>query len=136
MFYYFLGFLVAAGLSLKQVDISVLSTFMEYFHTQKCKVATISNHVAALTFFILYDLPTAVFKDDKLQYFIKAFKLNRPLLLKNIPIFTEQTLFRIVEVCNDLEHVFTTLYLFSFMRLSNIVPHTIAQYDYTRHLIR
>ena len=84
MFYDFLGFLVAAGLSLQQVDISVILTFMEYFHSQNYKMASISNYMAALrAFFILYDLPTAIFKDHKIQYFIKALKLNRPLLLKN-----------------------------------------------------
>ena len=46
-----------------------------------------------------------------------------------------------MEVCNHLEHphVFTTVYLlafFSFMRVSNIVPHSRAQYDHTRHLAR
>ena len=73
MFYDFLGFLVVAGLSLQQVDISVILTFMEYLHSQNCKVASISNYMAALgAFFILYDLPTDVFKDHKIQYFIKA----------------------------------------------------------------
>ena len=90
MFHDFLSFLVAAGLSLQQVDISVILTFMEYLHSQNCKVASISNYMAALrAFFILYDLPTAVFKDHKIQYFIKALKLNRPLVVKNTPIFTE-----------------------------------------------
>ena len=70
---------------------------------------------------------------------MKALKLNIPFLLKNTPIFTEHILLQIVEVCNHLEHphVFTTVYLlafFSFIRLSNIVPHRRAQYDKTRHL--
>ena len=142
MFHNFLGFLVTAGLSLQQVDISVILTFMEYLHSQNCKVASISNYMAALrAFFILYDLPTAVFKDHKIQYFIKALKLNRPLVVKNTPIFTEQVLSQIMEVCNYLEHphVFSALYLlafFSFLRLSNMVPHSRAQYDHTRHLAR
>ena len=79
MFYDILGFLVTAGLSLQQVDISVILIFMEYLHFQNCKVASISNYMAALrAFFILYGFPTAVFKDHKFQYFIKALKLNRP----------------------------------------------------------
>ena len=85
--------------------------------------------MAALrAFFILYDLPTAVFKDDKIQLYIKALELNRPLLLNNTPIFTQHTLAQIVEVCNDQEqpYVFTKDCIFagffSFMRLSNIVP--------------
>ena len=117
MFPDFLDFLVVAGLSLQQVDVSVLLTFIEHLHTNNCKVATISNYMAALRpFFILYYLPPALFKDDKIQLFIKALKLKRPLLLKNNPIFTEQPLAQIVEVYNHLEHshVFTTVYLLAF----------------------
>ena len=63
--------------------------------------------------------------------------LNRPLHLRNTPIFTEHILSQITQVCNHLEHPheFTTVYLlafFSFMRLSNIVPHNRPQYDHTR----
>ena len=63
------------------------------------------------------------------------------MALKNTPIFTEHILSQIVEVCNHLEHphVFTTVYLlafFSFIRLSNIVPQSRAQYDHSRHLAR
>ena len=39
-----------------------------------------------------HDLPTAVFKDHKIQYYIKALKLNRPLLLKTLP-FSLSTFF-------------------------------------------
>ena len=67
---------MVAGLSLQQVDISVIVTFMEYLHSQNCKVASISNYMAALGAFL--ELSTAVFKDHKIQYFIKALKLNRP----------------------------------------------------------
>ena len=126
--------------SLQQVDISVMLTFMEYLHSQNCKVASISNYMAALrAFFILYDLPTTIFKDQKIQYFIKVLQLNRPLHLRNTPIFTEHIVSETVQVCTYIEHphVFTTVYLlafFSFMRLSKIVPHSRAQYDYIRHL--
>ena len=128
--------------SLQQVDISVMLTFMEYLHSQNCKVASISNYMAALrAFFILYDLPTTIFKDQKIQYFIKVLKLNRPLHLRNTPIFTEHIVSETVQVCTYIEHphVFTTVYLlafFSFMRLSKIVPHSRAQYDYIRRLAR
>ena len=142
MFHDFLGFLVAAGLSLQQVDISVMLTFMEYLHSQNCKVASICNYMAALrAYFILYHLPTALFKDHKIQYFIKALKLNRPLHVRTTPIFTEHILAQIVQVCDHLDHphVFTAMYLlafFSFMRLSNLVPHSRSQYDHTKHLAR
>ena len=114
MFHDFLGFLVGAVLSLQQVDISIILTFMEYLHSQNFKVASISNYMAALTaLFILYDLPTAVFKDHKIQYYIKALKL----LFKNTPIFTDHILSQIVQVCNHLEHphVFTTLCLLAHL---------------------
>ena len=100
MFHDFPSFLVVAGLSLQQVDTSVLLIFVEYLQTHNCKVAAISNYVAALrAFFIFYDLSTVLFKDEKIQLFTKALKLNRPLMLKNTPIFTEQIFAQIVQVC-------------------------------------
>ena len=104
-------------LALQQADSSVLLTFMEYLHTHNCKMATISNYMSALrAFFMLYDLPTTVFKYGKIQLFIKSLKLNRPLVLKNIPIFTEHTLAQIVDACNHPEHphVFTIIYSLAF----------------------
>ena len=47
----------------------------------------------------------------------------------------------ITQVCNTLQHpiLFKALYpftFFSFLRMSNILPHSVKQFDVTRHLLR
>ena len=79
------------------------------------------------------------FKHQKLQMFIRSLKLNRPLTLKSQSVFQENMLNQIITTCHQLENplVFTAIYLlafFSFLRLSNIVPHSTSTYDVSRHL--
>ena len=71
--------------------------------------------------------------------FIKPVKLNRPLQPKLHFIIDENILCTIVSTSSHLQqpHTFIALYLlafFSFLRLSNILPHSVASFDKSRHL--
>ena len=140
MFSDYLAFLVVSGLHPGQVDIAILLTFLEYLHQIYPTVSNIANHLAAIRVLsIIYDLPTECFKHQRLQMFIRSLKLNRPLTLKSQSVFDENMLNQIITTCHQLENpvAFTALYLlgfFSFLRLSNIVPHSTSTYDVFRHL--
>ena len=142
MFSDFLGFLVASGLSLDKVNIYVLLAFMEYLHSNHATPSNISNYLAGVrAFFIIYDLPTHIFRDQKIQMFVKSLQINRPLAIKSNPVFSVDMLTYIVTQCQKFEfsHIFAALYLFafySFLRLSNIVPHSFRGFDPSRHLAR
>ena len=61
--------------------------------------------------------------------------------MKNTSILTDAMIFDILETTAQLEdpQVFTALYLlafFSFLRLSNMVPHSFTSFDLSRHLAR
>ena len=137
-----MGFLVASGLSLGQVNIYVLLAFLEYLHSNALTFTNISNTLAGIrVFFILYALPTDLFKDQRIQMFVKSLKINRPLLLKTTPVFSIEMLQDIVLQSQKFEFplVFSALYLlafYSFLRLSNIVPHAFSGFDISRHLAR
>ena len=67
--------------------------------------------------------------------------MNVHLTLKPIRTISIQMLHQILQVCDSLQTpiVFKALYLFtffSFLRLSNILPHAVKQFDVTRHLTR
>ena len=88
MFQDFIGFLVASRLSLGQVNVYVLLAFFEYLHSNAFTVTNISNYLGGIrAFFILYALPTHMFKDWRIQMFGKSLKINRPLLVKTSPVF-------------------------------------------------
>ena len=140
MFRDFFGFLVAAGFYLGQVNHIVLLAFMEYLVVNQISPANISNYLAGIRAqYIVFNLDTACFQHQQIQYFLKALKINRPLqpkLHKHIDI---QLLASIIQVSETLHHpnIFRPLYIlayFSFLRLSNILPHTVSTFDYTRHL--
>ena len=89
--------------------------------------------------FIIHNLPTQPFRDEKIQMFVKSVKINRPLLIKTNSIFTEQMLLDIIATTETLEfsEIFLSVYLlafFSFLRLSNMVPHAKNGFDPSRHL--
>ena len=136
----FIGFLVASGLSLDKVDIYVLLAFLEYLYSNHLTPSNISNYLAGVrAFFIIYDLPTQIFRDQRIQMFVKSLRLNRPLAIKSNPVFSLVMLRHILVQCQKFEfsHIFAALYLlafYSFLRLSNIVPHSFMGYDLSRHL--
>ena len=118
---------------------------MEFCYHSGLSQSNISNHISAIrTMFIVHGLNTEPFKDERLPLYIKSLKINAcftPNTSKLIPIDMLQ---QIVQICSALQHpvVFKALYLFfcfffcffSFMRLCNVLPHSVAQFDVTRHL--
>ena len=114
---------------------------MEYL-SQSNFTPNISNYLGGIrAFFVIYNLSTSPFRDEKIQMSIRSLKINRPLVVKNATVFTDSMLLKILEVTSKLEPlwVFTALYLqafFSFPKLSSIVPHSFSGCDVSRHLAR
>ena len=142
MFSQFIAFLETENLTLLQVNTVTLLSFMEFCYQSGLSQANISNHMSAIrAMFIVHGLNTAPFKDQRLSLYIKSLKINAeftPTLSKLISI---EILQKIVEICSTLPHpvVYKALHLFCFfffMRLSNILQHSSAQFDIARHLIR
>ena len=125
----FLAFLVVTGLTPCQVNVDVILAFLKYLADNSLSVTNICNYLAGLrTMFIIHRLPTHPYTDEKIQMFVKSARKNRPLMVKSNSIFTEQMLLDIVAATETLEFsiFFLSVYLlamFSFLRLSNMVPH-------------
>ena len=88
--------------------------------------------------FIVHGFNTQPFKDERLSLYIKSHKINAVFKPKTMKLISIEILQQIVTVCNILQHpvVYKALYIFcffSFMRLSNILPHSSAPFDLTRH---
>ena len=115
----------------------ILLSYTEYLHQKVLSHANISYHMAGIrALFIIYGLDTSHFKDERVSLFI-----NAPLLLKTSKTITIEMLHQILQVCDAFHAplVFKALYLFtffSFLRLFNILPHAVRQFDVTRHLTR
>ena len=142
MFMEFMGFLVAAGLFINQVNTVTLLIFMEFLLHNNLSSSNIVNYMAGIrSQFILYGLDTAPFRDERIHLFQKSLTITRPLCPKMSYIITTDILADILLVSASLEFpiTFQALYafcFFSFLRLSNLLPHSRASFDPTRQLCR
>ena len=114
--------------------------FMEYLLESGMSAANITNHLAAIrSMLIIYNCDVSAFRDHRIPLFIKSVKINRPLKPAFKTVIDENILLSMVLACDQFSHpiIFKALYLFtyfSFPRLSNILPHTVAIFDASRHL--
>ena len=142
MFRDFLGFLVAAGLSYTKVSHHILLMFMEFLAQNGLSQSNIANYMAGIRAqFIIHNLETSPFQHDQIHLFHRSLKINRPLNPTVHQLITTDILHKIIHTTTSLDSpvVFTALYLlafYSFMRISNMLPHTISSFDPSRQLAR
>ena len=131
MFSDFMAFLVVAGLLPSQVNTHTLLAFMEYLYQNHHTPSNISNYLAGIrAYCVIYNINTILFRDEKIQMFIRSLKINRPLMIKNTSILTQDMLISILEVTAKLEapQVFTSLYLLAFFLIFETFQHGPSQY--------
>ena len=133
---------VVAGLPPCKVDIHVILSFMEFLNQNGHSRANIANYMAAVrTLHIIYGLPTNLFQDQRIQLYLKAIQINAPLIPSTRPTVDVSNLHSLLLFCDTVPHsrTFKALYVtcfFSFLRISNILPHSLLAFDNTRHLAR
>ena len=90
---------------------------------------------------MFFDLDTSYFQHHQIQYYLKSLKINRPLQPKTHKHIDIQLLTSLIHITDTLEHshLFKPLYIlayFSFLKLSNILPHTVTGFGNSRHLAK
>ena len=116
--------------------------FMEFLVGNGSSYSSVVNHISAVKAMLgLHGLPLAMFDSPSIKLFIKSVQMNRPLTVSIPSIIDIPMLHKIVHICDTMYmgQVFKALYLlafYSFLRLSNMVPHAILQFDPSRHLAR
>ena len=124
---------------LSSVDTKVILSFLECLVHNNCSVCMIENYVSAIKAnFVLYDLPCTVLEHPKIKYFI-TLKITRPMSLRSHNIIIIKKLADISAASSNISFgiVYRAIFLmgfFAFLRLSNLAPHAIASFDFTRHL--
>ena len=138
MFRDFLGFVVAAGLALVQVNTLTLLAFLVYLYLHQFKHSAMVNYVTAIrTMLLVYGQSRQYFRDKRISLFLKAIKINRPFQPKVAPSFDEHLLtWLILALCSFCLQVIVFVDLLFMFRLSNMLPHSIGSFDITRQLCR
>ena len=84
--------------------------------------------------FAVYNLNTDLFQDPRLKYYMKSLVLHKPFKVTLKKIVDIPTLSLIVQSCDStyMGQIFKAFYLlafFSFLRISNLVPHSRNSYS-------
>ena len=118
----------------------MLLSFMEYLFKNSQSHRNIANYMAALrAYHIIHGLNTNPFKDERLALYLKSLRIQAPLAPSRRSVVDVQLLTKIVHTCEFFKFpiIFKPLYLlcfFSFLRLSNILPHSVPTFHHTRQL--
>ena len=122
------------------VNVHLLLAFLEYLNHNGIAYSQSQNYRTALrALHILHGLDTNAFRDARLPPFLKALKIQA-LFNPRIPAHLDVPLLEcIIKQCDSFQFpvVFKPLYLvvfFLFLRLSNVLPHSMASFDHTRQL--
>ena len=135
-----MAFVVFMSWVVYQVTTLNLLCFLECLQYNGVKYTQMVNYLSAIkTKFVIMGLDVACFNDCRLKYYQKAVQLHSPLTVKLNKVIDIPLLKSIVQCCNFtyMGQIFKTVYLFSlfsFLRLSNLVPHAIIQYSPLKHL--
>ena len=141
MFEVFLAFCIHKRVMLQNVDVKILLSFLECLASNNFSYSMLCNYMSAIkASFVLYDLPHDLLDHPRLKLFLKSVRINRPLTFVPHNIIDLDMLEKISVVCDSLKSskVFRAIFLtgfFGFLRLSNLAPHSLATFDYTRHLV-
>ena len=142
MFRLFLAFTIFMRINVLALSPLALIAYLQFLETNKISAASMSNHLSAIKAKLaLFGLPVYPFSDPRIKYFQKAMILHRPFKVTLKKIIDIHTLQLIVRACDFtyMGQVFKAVYtiaFFSFLRLSNLVPHCNKSFSPLYHLAR
>ena len=138
----FLAFCCVAVIDVKTLSPLSILTFLEFLTFNHISHSGLINYLSAVkTTLSSYGINTSPFNDPRIKLYNKAIMRNRPFNPSIKPIIDIPTLKRIIQ-CTDtmyMGYIFKAAILtsfFSFVRISNLVPHSISSYDPLKQLSR
>ena len=119
-----------------------LLCFLECLQFNGVRCSQMSNYLSAIkTKLTIFGLDVAGFADVRLKYYQKAIHMHTPLRVNLKKVIDIPLLRLIVHQCDFtfMGQIYKALYLlsfYSFLRLSNLVPHAVSRYSPLKHLSR
>ena len=115
-------------------------SYLEYLVIHGVSVHMLANHISTCKAkFTMYGLQFHLWDHPNVRYLLKSVKINRPIVVTKKHIIDLDVLNDIVTQCDSmyLGRIFKAVFLlafFGFLKLSNIVPHSLTSFDSSRHL--
>ena len=142
MFRVFLAFIIFAKFPLSALTADHVLCFLEFLASNNVSHSAIVNYLSAIkTKVTMFGLSSASFTDPRLRYFSRSLARNAALKVTLKSIIDIPILSQISQVCDSMYMGFVyksaiLLSFFSFLRISNLVPHSIAKFDPLKQLAR
>ena len=142
MFRLFLAFTIFMKLNIFQLTPVMVLAYLQFLESNNISASAMANHLSAIKAKLsIYGVPTHMFQDSRIRYFQKAMTLHKPFKVQLKKVIDINTLQLIVRTCDStyMGQVFKAIYtmaFFSFLRLSNLVPHNVCAFSPLYHLAR
>ena len=135
MFRLFVAFTIFMQLNIFNLSPLMLLAYLQFLEANNTSSSAMANHLSAIKSKLsLAGIPVHIFQDPRIKYFQKAILLHRPFKVQLKKIIDIDTLQLLVRTCDStyMGQVFKAVYtmaFFSFLRLSNLVPHSVHKFS-------
>ena len=135
-------FCAFSNLEIHQMSTNVILAFLEFLHFNKFSPTAILNIGSAVkTTLLMHGISIHPWHDKRIAYFIKSTQRSKPPTFKLPRLIDVPTLKKIVSLAASTHNgfVFQALYIVafcSFLRLSNLVPHSVSSFNHLEQLAR
>ena len=142
MFKQYLGFLCFHNITLDQVNSSIFLAYLEFLYYNDKSHSIMRNHVSGVKWHIQkLGFSLVPYEDPRLVSYLRSVQKSSPMAYKLKSIIDPPTLRSLVQASENtyMGLIFKAMYLlgfFSFLRLSNLVPHSTSTFDFRKHLTR
>ena len=138
----FLAFCCFTKIELSSLTPVVVLSFLEFLYENKVSPSAIANHISAIKASLaLHGLSTHSFQDQRVAYFQRSLALNQKFASTIKKVIDIELLHKIVQICDSMwmGQVYKAVYLtafFSFLRVSNLVPHAEKSFSPAEQLAK
>ena len=142
MFRLFMAFLIFTDTSIHQVKIHNFLAFLEFLTVNGTKASQLMNYISAIkACYVRFSLPVDIFENQQIAMFTKSVQKTASFQV-HIPKLVDVDLLKlIIQNCKYtfLGPIFKCTYLlgfFGFLRLSNLVPHSMSTFSVMKHMCK
>ena len=137
----YLGFTIFMNLPTDIILHNIL-TFLQYLYQNSISVKVIKNYLSSIsTMASFYNLDHSAVSHPLTTRFIRGLSLHSPFRPTPRGVFDVPTLYLISQQCDNSSDpiLFRAIFLtafYGFLRMSNIAPHSLKQFDPNKHFRR
>ena len=138
----FMLFCTVVSFQIESISVEQLLVYCEFLYSNSYSPSAIANAMAGVKSRLQsYGFQVSVFSDVRITFYLKSLKLQQPLRDKLPCIIDFALLRKIIHACDKFSHpvLFKSIYLvafYSFLRISNLVPHSVVSFSPLEKLAR